>query len=197
MAEFQFRCPRCKKQIQCDTSYIGANILCPICQQSVAVPPAKVSTGEKMIEVKVSTLKRTTIISLAVILVVALAAFGFHFFTGLRSVTFRAYVDGTDVVKLSGGQLWVEHLQWQKPDQMSINGKSWNPIWNDNTTAAYSLSHAFKPGNPDKISLTKKVGRGRIAITERPKPDNGRTLSVRVDDGPMGGADWYEFTVSW
>ena len=38
MAEFKFFCPRCGKQIQCDTSYCGTQINCPACQQPITVP---------------------------------------------------------------------------------------------------------------------------------------------------------------
>lgn len=40
MTEFKFLCPRCGRQIQCDTSYCGAGINCPACQQPIAVPAA-------------------------------------------------------------------------------------------------------------------------------------------------------------
>ena len=39
MAEFKFFCPRCGKQIQCDTNYSGSEINCPACQQPITVPP--------------------------------------------------------------------------------------------------------------------------------------------------------------
>ena len=37
-------------------------------------------------------------------------------------VTFRAVVDGTDVVKVSGSQLWIEHGDFVKPSAMFVNG---------------------------------------------------------------------------
>ncbi len=39
MTEFKFFCPRCGKQIQCDTNYCGSQINCPACQQPITVPP--------------------------------------------------------------------------------------------------------------------------------------------------------------
>jgi hypothetical protein len=137
-----------------------------------------------------------------------LAILAFQFFGGSRSVTFRAYVDGTDVVKLSGSRLWIEHLQWQQPVRISVNGTTWIPTWNetysptfpnwsDNESRPYTLKRWFNPHNPDNIKLVKIAGRGPIAITEIPSPANHQTLSIKLDDGPMGGADWYEFTVSW
>jgi len=40
MAEFKFSCPQCGQHIQCDTGYVGAQINCPACQQSIVVPQA-------------------------------------------------------------------------------------------------------------------------------------------------------------
>jgi len=80
---------------------------------------------------------------------------------------------------------------------MSINGKKWNPVWDKNSSANYELNPAFKPSNADSFKLTKRTGRGAITIMEEPTPGNDETLVIRVDDGGIGGADWYEFTVSW
>lgn len=38
MLEFKFSCPLCGQHIECDTSYAGALINCPACQQSIIVP---------------------------------------------------------------------------------------------------------------------------------------------------------------
>jgi hypothetical protein len=38
MAEFKFFCPNCAQQIQCDTGYVGSQISCPACQQTIDVP---------------------------------------------------------------------------------------------------------------------------------------------------------------
>ena len=38
MPEFNFPCPQCRQQIQCDTGYAGTQINCPACQQPIAVP---------------------------------------------------------------------------------------------------------------------------------------------------------------
>ena len=40
MAEFKFSCPQCGQHIQCNTSYAGRQIDCPICQKPIVVPPA-------------------------------------------------------------------------------------------------------------------------------------------------------------
>ena len=50
-------------------------------------------------------------------------------------LAFRAVVDGSDVVKVSGDRLWIEHEEWQLPSQIFINGKPWHPVWNDKVSA--------------------------------------------------------------
>ena len=46
MAEFKFFCPQCGQHIQCDTSYAGQQINCPVCQQGIAVPqPPRAATA--------------------------------------------------------------------------------------------------------------------------------------------------------
>jgi hypothetical protein len=206
MPEFGFPCPQCNEQLQCDATHIGSRINCPACLQSIIVPPAPANVPA--IRIKRATLKRVGLISIAALLVIALAIIAFQFFGGSRSVTFRAYVDGADVVKLSGERLWIEHLLWQQPVRNSVNGTTWNPTWNethspsfpnwsDNESRPYTLKRRFSPHNPDNIKLVKIAGRGPIVIIEKPSPDNHQTLAIRLDDGPMSGADWYEFKVSW
>jgi DNA-directed RNA polymerase subunit RPC12/RpoP len=79
MAEHKFACPQCGQKIQCETTHIGSRINCPACQQSIMVPlavtpaSAAVPAGERVIQIKVSTLKKAALITLGV---VALAALG-------------------------------------------------------------------------------------------------------------------------
>ncbi|HUB87301.1 MAG TPA: hypothetical protein VMB22_05370 [Verrucomicrobiae bacterium] len=209
MAEFKFACPQCQQHILCDTGYMGMRINCPVCQESIVVPPAPSSaTSGNMIQMKKSTLKVSALILAGILVATGLAGTAVYFFGGPRTVTFKAYVDGTDVVKLRGWKLWIEHQQWQRPKKISINGKPWTPAWSasksptfpswsDNLTAPYAFAGAFRFGNPEKIKVSKRLGRGTVSILERPSAGNNWTLAILVDDGPFPGADWYEFTASW
>jgi DNA-directed RNA polymerase subunit RPC12/RpoP len=84
MAEFKFTCPQCKQHIECDANYVGSQINCPACRQAIIVPPVppKVAApGERSIQIKVSTLRKTSLIGLctlfaAGITVIALYAVG-------------------------------------------------------------------------------------------------------------------------
>jgi len=201
MAEFTFPCPQCNQRIQSDASYVGLQINCPVCQKAIIVPPVPpptaAGTGERMIQIKTSTLRTVTLLGAGVLVAVGILALTIHLLAGPKPLTFKAFVDGVDVVKLSGRNLWIEHLYDQLPSRMSINGKKWNPVWDKNTSANYELNPAFKPSNADSVKLTKRTGRGAIIIMEEPTPGNDGTLVIRLDDGGIGGADWYEFTVSW
>lgn len=200
MSECKFPCPQCRQPIQCDTASAGAQINCPGCGQPVLVPPVPSATAAApagTIQLKISTLRTVALIGLAVLLAAGAVMLALHLFAGPRKVTFKAFVDGTDVVKISGDRLWIEHLDFQTPIRIKVNGEKWNPGWDSGTSATYKLRRAFKPGKPENIKFTKQLGRGDISIVEKPSPDNNQTLAIKLDDGPYGGADWYEFTVSW
>jgi hypothetical protein len=113
-------------------------------------------------------------------------------------LAFRAVVDGSDVVKVSGSQLWIEHEDFQLPAQIFINGKPWHPVWTDKICAPLQgLSPAFSPRDPSKIKITQLKGRGSVSVIQLPSAANDQTLAFRIDDGPFGGADTYQISVSW
>jgi DNA-directed RNA polymerase subunit RPC12/RpoP len=200
MAEFKFSCPQCRQRIQCDSTYAGSQISCPSCQKSIVVPPmppSVVPPEKTAVQIKKSTLKKAALIGLCVVLAAGIVAAPFYIFIGPKKVTFKAYVDGTDIIKLSGGRLWIEHKKWKLPAKMTVNGKNWNPIWDKKTSAPYQLSRSFKPGNPEDVKLTKNLGRGELVILEKPSSANHETLAVKINDGDFQGADFYEFTVLW
>lgn len=184
MAEIKFPCPQCKQSIQCDAAYVGLQLDCPACQRPIIVPrPSRF-------------LRTTAWVGLGVVLMVGIVLLAVHLFAGARTLKFKAFVDGTDIIKLSGRKLWIEHQEWRLPARMLINGKKWDPAWNGKASMPYALSSTFHP-SPDSIKLEKLAGRGPISILEMPTAANDETLSIQVDDGGDGGADWYEFKVSW
>ena len=136
-----------------------------------------------------------------------LLGIGLLFFVGCghkeQTFTVKMFVDGSDIVKVSGNRLWIEHgtgsLPQNPPDKVIyVNGQTWTPTWNDKTSAEFAgIIPAFRPRESQKIQLTKRAGRGAISIAEYPSPDNNRMLAVKIDDEDFGGADWYEILVSW
>jgi hypothetical protein len=113
-------------------------------------------------------------------------------------LAFRAVVDGSDVVKVSGSQLWIEHEEFQQPTQIFINGKPWHPVWTDKVSEHFQdLSPAFHPRDSTKVKLTQLKGRGTVSIIQLPTSANDQTLAFRIDDNSQGGADTYQISVSW
>jgi hypothetical protein len=113
-------------------------------------------------------------------------------------LTFRAFVDGSDVVKVNGSQLWIEHEEWQLPSAIFVNGKSWHPVWTDKICAPLqNLSPTFHPRDSMKIKITQLKGRGSVSIVQLPTTANDQTLSFRIDDGSFAGADTYQVQVTW
>jgi DNA-directed RNA polymerase subunit RPC12/RpoP len=77
MSEFKFTCPQCKQHIQCDSSYVGSQINCPACRQTIIVPllpPTVAAPEERTIQIKVSTLRKAALIGLGVLLAVGIIA---------------------------------------------------------------------------------------------------------------------------
>ena len=112
-------------------------------------------------------------------------------------LNFRAVVDGSDVIKISGSQLWIEHEEFQLPTQIFVNGKPWHPVWTDKLSAPFQgLSPAFSPRDPMKVKLTQFKGRGSVSIIQLPTSANDLTLAFRIDDNDPG-ADTYQISVSW
>ena len=115
-----------------------------------------------------------------------------------HALAFRAAVDGSDVVKVSGSQLWIEHEEFQQPTQIFVNGKPWHPVWTDKVSEQYQgLSPAFHPRDSTKVKLTQLKGRGAVSIIQLPASTNDQTLAFRIDDNSQGGADTYEVRVAW
>ena len=113
-------------------------------------------------------------------------------------LAFRAVVDGSDVVKVSGSQLWIEHEDFSLPGQIFINSKPWHPVWTDKMSAPFQgLSPAFNPRDSMKVKITQLKGRGPASIIQLPNSANDQTLAFRIDDNGWGGADTYEIRVTW
>jgi ribosomal protein S27E len=76
MAEFKFSCPLCGQHIQCDTSYSGTEINCPICQQAIVVPQAAAAPAAR---VKSRIWRNLLIIATAVVVLAGLVAVWFGY----------------------------------------------------------------------------------------------------------------------
>src|SRR5271169_1349098 len=114
------------------------------------------------------------IIRLTALMLLGMAAMSFVNGCGKPHVlVFRSMVDGRDVVKVSGSQLWIEHEEFELPTQFFINGKPWHPVWTDKTSAPLQgLSPAFNPRDPTKVKITQLKGRGPVSIIQLPTTAN-------------------------
>src|SRR6185437_3768436 len=77
MADLKFFCPQCRQKIQCEPVYAGSQINCPSCQQTILVPTSSmpafaVPPGERVIQIKIATLKKAAMITAAILLVIGL-----------------------------------------------------------------------------------------------------------------------------
>ena len=126
---------------------------------------------------------------------------GLAFFSGCgqqRALTISADIDGSDVVKVSGNKLWIEHEDFQLPQRIIVNGKVWIPQWTTNVSTPFeSLQPLFAPRDSQKIKVSKKTGRGTVTITQRPSAENDETLGIRIDDNEWPGADRYTIRIAW
>lgn len=122
------------------------------------------------------------------------------------SIQIKAFIDGSDVIKIRGNELWYEHLKWDLPGKWQdrfdeptiVNGKEWKPEWNGLMSDRF---HDFSPALPKRklkdITLTKIQGRGNVDISAKPDKENNYTLSIYIDDNQYSGAEWYDIKVEW
>jgi hypothetical protein len=115
------------------------------------------------------------------------------------ALTVRAYIDGSDVINVSGDRLWIQHGTGSLPGKLIyINGQTWTPTWTTNGISSefVGLNPPFRVRLGQKIQVTKLIGRG-VVIQQFPSAENDQTLAARIDDEEFGGADWYEIGISW
>ena len=111
----------------------------------------------------------------------------------LHSVTVQMRVDGTDRVLYQDGKLWIEHMSAQKPTNIYINGAEWSPIWNgDKTEPLTKFAVPVAPIVPNHVTVKQFAGRSKIRQEHAP----AAPAVVTISDDP-GGADDYEFQISW
>jgi len=119
MAEFKFPCPQCKQHIQCDASYVGSQINCPACQQAIIVPPQPptvVPPGERIIQIKVSLLRKAALVFAGVLLTAGIATAIFYFVGNSTRTVWKEWspLDGNaDQWSFSGGKIHAHSVAGQ------------------------------------------------------------------------------------
>jgi len=115
------------------------------------------------------------------------APFGSAMDTGkeLRHITIRGKFDA-DNIKVQNGAVWIEHLSFDKPTELSINGVRWNPTWQGNTSDRFQLPAPVIPFGDAKVRVRKLLGRSPIALLDLPSAKNNQTLTIKAVDSPVG-----------
>ncbi len=74
-----------------------------------------------------------------------------------NTITIRALIDGSDVVKVRGNTLWYEHRNYAVPgawvdhddhsgnEPTVVNGVKWVPQWDGKTSRAYTAAGGLFP----------------------------------------------------
>jgi concanavalin A-like lectin/glucanase superfamily protein len=86
MAEFKFFCPQCGRHIQCDTSYSGTQIDCPVCKQSIVVPqpPRTAPAVEPPLRVKSRAFQNVLVIATAALVLAGLVIGGWYGYSKMK-----------------------------------------------------------------------------------------------------------------
>ena len=119
---------------------------------------------------------------------------------GTRRIVFRASVDAGDNVVIKDGKLHIEHIDWSKPLNISINGVNWAPNWQDKITDDFTkFTPPLAPfdGRHVSVNSAKKVkNKGYVKVLEQPTDTNGQKLVIHLQD-EGGGASEFEVHISW
>jgi hypothetical protein len=129
---------------------------------------------------------------------------------GARTMTFRAFIDGSDYVHVQGEHVWYVHRYFELPGRYPgvnvptyVNGNAWFPQWRypdareGNYTRPYTpLTPPLDPGASD-VNVEVISARGSITLTQVPDASNNWEAIVLLDDDSLGGPVWYEFYLNW
>ena len=119
---------------------------------------------------------------------------------GTRRIVFRAAVDAGDNVVIQNGKLHIEHIDWTKPKDISVNGIKWTPNWQDKITDDFEkFTPPLAPfaGAQVTARLAKKVKKnGWVKVLEQPTDANGQKLIVHLQDEGNGASD-FEVHITW
>lgn len=134
MAEFKFFCPRCGKQIQCDTSYCGTQINCPACQQPIVVPRLAPPAALPSARAKSKATRNVLTTGGLLIVLAGLITAGWFGYSRIKRGYLPYYVVSGAGTKAANGNYRPVTVRWAtKP--------TWT-IWANDNGQAYMGSHS-------------------------------------------------------
>lgn len=120
-------------------------------------------------------------------------------------LTIKLFIAGSDLVKVQGSRLWIEHQAGVLPGRFDgshfpahINGKEWDPVWpGGGSCQPFSgVTPALGSIGGGTVRIMGVDGAGEVTVVEQPGPDNGQTLSLLFTSTGAGGK-WVEAAVGW
>ena len=117
-----------------------------------------------------------------------------------RKIVFKALVDAGDNLIIQNGKLRIEHIDWKKPKDISINGIKWTPNWEDKKTDEFvgfvPPLAPFAGANVTVKKVQKVKSRGGVTVLEPPTETNGQKLVVHLQDEGAGASE-FEVHITW
>jgi hypothetical protein len=128
--------------------------------------------------------------------------------SGTKLVTILSLIDGSDVLKIRGNELWFEHRNYVLPgmwvdhsddsgnEPTYINSEAWIPKWNGEVSFPYAARGRLLPeGSQFDARLVTPQDRGSVTVLQQPSAQNNFTLSILLDDDFALGAAWYQVEI--
>lgn len=114
-----------------------------------------------------------------------------------RNIHVRVYADGSSRFNYTDGKLWIEHIGAGHPENITVNGVDWKPKWDGKISQPFTgFPITPAPVGQGRVLLKQIAGRERITLAKPTSSKFEKIPSVEVNDSP-GGADNYEFVLSW
>jgi hypothetical protein len=128
--------------------------------------------------------------------------------SGAKLLTILSLIDGSDVLKIRGNEVWFEHRNFVLPgkwvnhveasgnEPTYINNEAWTPKWSSDVSLPYAAKARLLPeGYQFDVRLVTPLDRGSVTILQQPSAQNNFTLSILLDDDLAVGAAWYQVEV--
>jgi hypothetical protein len=122
-----------------------------------------------------------------------------------KLLTVLALIDGSDVLKIRGNELWFEHRNFELPgkwvdhfdasgnEPTYINSEAWAPKWNGDVSLPFAAKARLLPeASQFDVRLVTPLDRGSVTVLQQPSAQNDFTLSILLDDDLPNGAAWYQ-----